>query len=189
MNLKLFLYSRLLEQLVKAVWLSDQGRWVCITGWFQVQAVHPTTHWICSRLPRVQLFGCTLHVADWSASCHLRSESLLKTSRKESMSLPSWWLYNIAWLINHASITVTQKRVFNLGKVEKYLAQDKLIATFSNIGLKSKINSSLLSFLDRIKFSFCFQLQANSSKLEKNSNYVRSPFTFTDTLFGVLALC
>ena len=47
----------------EAVWL---GRWSCdlVVSGSSPLALHPATHWICSRLPQVQFLGCTLYT--WS---------------------------------------------------------------------------------------------------------------------------
>ena len=53
----------------EAVWLE---RWSCdlVVSGSSPLALHPATHWICSRLPQVQFLGCTLYTctANWPAS-------------------------------------------------------------------------------------------------------------------------
>lgn len=48
---------------MQAVQPSVQGTELEI-WWFQVQAHHQATHWFCSQLPWVQLFGRTLYTAN-----------------------------------------------------------------------------------------------------------------------------
>ena len=72
-------------------------------------------------------------------------------------------MYTIAWLINHTSITVTQKRVFNLGTEEKYLAQDKLIARFSNIGMRFFYGQNIEHGYINVLFNFVIVMRCNTS--------------------------
>ena len=39
--------------------------------WSRVQALHPATHWICSQLPPLKLFGYALYTANWYTSIQL----------------------------------------------------------------------------------------------------------------------
>ena len=56
----------------ETVWLE---RWSCdlVVSGSSPLALHPATHWICSRLPQVQFLGCTLYTctANWPASIPL----------------------------------------------------------------------------------------------------------------------
>ena len=44
---------------------------MCWNLWSWVQALCPTSHWICSCLPPYQFLSCTLYRANWSASYQL----------------------------------------------------------------------------------------------------------------------